>query len=198
MRVGVIAGLSAALCLSSCNRLNPAFDEVDDGSGSGTGDGGTEGEATGYGEIVNRIVERDSVVCGSRTDLAGFGELDANGRNVGFDIDFCRAIAAALLGDPEKVDFVALSGHTCYRGSFYLPLDLVDIFPNLIRSLSPSQRLCSSQCPYPIVDDCGEPVHCLNHPSIDDLINLHCPPTFFAGISPSFASLYTVALSSRK
>ena len=43
------------------------------------------------------------------TDLAGFGELDANGRNVGFDIDFCRAIAAALLDDPEAVEFVPLS-----------------------------------------------------------------------------------------
>jgi general L-amino acid transport system substrate-binding protein len=75
----------------------------------GTSDGGTEGTAAGYGEIVNRIKERDSVVCGSRTDLAGFGELDANGRNVGFDIDLCRALAAALLGDPEKVEFVALS-----------------------------------------------------------------------------------------
>jgi general L-amino acid transport system substrate-binding protein len=75
----------------------------------GTSDADTEGAAAGYGEIVKRIQDRDSVVCGSRTDLAGFGELDANGRNVGFDIDFCRALAAALLGDPEKVEFVPLS-----------------------------------------------------------------------------------------
>jgi general L-amino acid transport system substrate-binding protein len=76
----------------------------------GTSDGDGDGAAaTGYGEIVKRIQDRDSVVCGSRTDLAGFGELDANGRNVGFDIDFCRGLAAALLGDPEKVEFVALS-----------------------------------------------------------------------------------------
>ena len=76
----------------------------------GTSDGDGDGAAaTGYGEIVKRIQDRDSVVCGSRTDLAGFGELDANGRNVGFDVDFCRAIAAALLGDPEKVEFVPLS-----------------------------------------------------------------------------------------
>jgi general L-amino acid transport system substrate-binding protein len=63
----------------------------------------------GQGEIVQRIKDRGSVVCGSRTDLAGFGELDANGRNIGFDIDFCRALAAALLGDPEAVEFVPLS-----------------------------------------------------------------------------------------
>jgi len=74
-----------------------------------------EGEAppppqpAGYGTIVQRIKDRGNLVCGGRTDLAGFGELDANGRNVGFDIDLCRAIAAALLGDPEAVEVVPLS-----------------------------------------------------------------------------------------
>ena len=64
---------------------------------------------SGYGAIVKSIQDRGKVVCGSRTDLAGFGELDADGRNVGFDIDLCRAIAAALLGDAEAVEFVPLS-----------------------------------------------------------------------------------------
>jgi general L-amino acid transport system substrate-binding protein len=64
---------------------------------------------SGYGTLVNALKERGSVVCGSRTDLAGFGELDDSGRNVGFDIDLCRAIAAALLDDPEAVEFVPLS-----------------------------------------------------------------------------------------
>jgi general L-amino acid transport system substrate-binding protein len=77
--------------------------------GTGDGDGQEAAAPSGYGEIVQRIQDRGSVVCGSRTDLAGFGELDANGRNVGFDIDLCRAIAAALLDDPEAVEFVPLS-----------------------------------------------------------------------------------------
>lgn len=64
---------------------------------------------SGYGAIVQRIKDRGKVVCGSRTDLVGFGELDADGRNVGFDIDLCRGIAAALLGDAEAVEFVPLS-----------------------------------------------------------------------------------------
>lgn len=63
----------------------------------------------GYGAMVQRIKDRGKLVCGGRTDLAGFGVLDANGRNVGFDIDLCRAIAAALLGDPEAVEVVAIS-----------------------------------------------------------------------------------------
>jgi len=64
---------------------------------------------SGYGVNVQRIKDRGKVVCGSRTDLVGFGELDADGRNVGFDIDLCRAIAAAMLGDAEAVEFVPLS-----------------------------------------------------------------------------------------
>jgi len=63
----------------------------------------------GYGSIVQRILDRGKLICGSRTDLAGFGTLDADGRNIGFDIDLCRAIAAALLDDPEAVEFVPLS-----------------------------------------------------------------------------------------
>jgi len=49
------------------------------------------------------------VVCGSRTDLAGFGYLDANGKNIGFDIDLCRAVATAIFNDPEAVEFVPLT-----------------------------------------------------------------------------------------
>jgi general L-amino acid transport system substrate-binding protein len=55
------------------------------------------------------VKNRGKVVCGSRTDLLGFGYLDESGRNVGFDIDFCRAIAAAVFNDPEAVEFVPLT-----------------------------------------------------------------------------------------
>jgi len=63
----------------------------------------------GYGTILARVKERGKLVCGSRTDLLGFGYLDDNGRNVGFDIDLCRAVAAAVLGDAEAVEFVPLT-----------------------------------------------------------------------------------------
>lgn len=64
---------------------------------------------TGRGEIYNRVIERGKVVCGGRTDLAGFGMLDESGRNMGFDIDLCRAVAAAVLGDPEAIEVVPLT-----------------------------------------------------------------------------------------
>ena len=62
------------------------------------------------GESRLQIVkDRGKVVCGSRTDLLGFGYLDADGNNVGFDIDFCRALAVAIFNDPEAVEFVPLT-----------------------------------------------------------------------------------------
>ncbi len=47
---------------------------------------------------------RGRLVCASLTDTPGFGFLDADGNNVGFDIDLCRAVAAAVLGDPNAVE----------------------------------------------------------------------------------------------
>ncbi len=61
------------------------------------------------GQILAAVKDRGQVVCGSRTDLLGFGYLDSAGRNVGFDIDFCRAVAAAIFNDPEAVEFVPLT-----------------------------------------------------------------------------------------
>lgn len=74
----------------------------------------TEGEtqvvnAPGYGEILARVQERGRVVCAGRTDLLGFGYLDDDGRNLGFDIDLCRAVAAAVLGDPEAIEIVPVT-----------------------------------------------------------------------------------------
>lgn len=66
-------------------------------------------QAPGYGEIRQRVLDRGRLVCGGRTDLLGFGYLDANGRNIGFDIDLCRAVAAAVLGDAEAMEVVPLT-----------------------------------------------------------------------------------------
>src|SRR5512146_1537114 len=74
-----------------------------------TATGKPETKPQGYGTILARVKERGKVVCGVHTELLGFGYLDANGRNVGFDIDLCRAVAAAVLGDPEKIEPVSIT-----------------------------------------------------------------------------------------
>ena len=50
------------------------------------------------------VRNRGSLVCASRNDVPGFGYLDASGSNVGFDIDLCRAVATAVLGDPNAIE----------------------------------------------------------------------------------------------
>jgi general L-amino acid transport system substrate-binding protein len=66
-------------------------------------------EPVGYGSIVQQVRSRGEVVCGGRNDLLGFGYLDAAGQTIGFDIDFCRAVAAAVFGDASKVEVVNLT-----------------------------------------------------------------------------------------
>ena len=53
---------------------------------------------------LQTVRDRGTLVCASRNDVPGFGYLDAAGNNVGFDIDLCRAVAAAVLGDPNAIE----------------------------------------------------------------------------------------------
>ncbi|MBU0491632.1 MAG: amino acid ABC transporter substrate-binding protein [Chloroflexi bacterium] len=61
------------------------------------------------GKILEAVKARGKVVCGIHTSLPGFGYLDSNGRNMGFDIDLCRAVAVALFNSPDAVEFVPLT-----------------------------------------------------------------------------------------
>lgn len=61
------------------------------------------------GATADAIKERDSIRCGVNTGLAGFSIADSQGKWTGLDVDFCRAVAAAMLGDAGKVTFVPLS-----------------------------------------------------------------------------------------
>ena len=59
-------------------------------------------------QSVSRLAmvrERGTLVCASNNNVAGFGFLDAGGNTVGFDVDLCRAVAAAVLGDADAVEF---------------------------------------------------------------------------------------------
>ena len=58
---------------------------------------------------LDEVKARGSLNCGVNPNLQGFGAKDADGNYAGFDTDFCRAVAAAALGDPAKVTYVPLS-----------------------------------------------------------------------------------------
>lgn len=61
---------------------------------------------------LDDVKARGVLNCGINTGLVGFASPDANGDWTGFDVAFCRAMAAAVLGDPTKVEFVSLTGKT--------------------------------------------------------------------------------------
>jgi general L-amino acid transport system substrate-binding protein len=76
------------------------------GTGGATTTPGT-GEEVQTGEsILDTVQANDVVRCGVRDDLGGFNSVNQQGEQVGFDADFCRVIAAAVLGDATKVEFV--------------------------------------------------------------------------------------------
>ena len=60
-------------------------------------------------QTLNSVKSRGMVQCGSNGTLAGFGLPDAQGRWTGLDVEFCRALAAAIFNDPSKVKFVPLT-----------------------------------------------------------------------------------------
>ncbi|ARE39488.1 Glutamate Aspartate periplasmic binding protein precursor GltI [Rhodovulum sp. P5] len=68
---------------------------------------GVAGAAT-----LDDVKARGKLNCGINTGLVGFAAPDANGEWSGFDVAYCRALAAAVLGDPTAIEFVNLTGKT--------------------------------------------------------------------------------------
>ena len=60
-------------------------------------------------QTLKAVKDRGQLLCGANGSLAGFGMPDPQGNWTGFDVDFCRAIAAAIFNDPTKVKFVPLT-----------------------------------------------------------------------------------------
>ena len=65
-----------------------------------------EAKMAGGGRL-QAVKDRGQLVCASNNSLAGFGFIDDSGNTVGFDIDLCRAVAAAVLGNADAVEFRA-------------------------------------------------------------------------------------------
>lgn len=77
------------------------------------------------GEVLDSVKARDELRCGVSEGIAGFSEQDASGRWRGLDADFCRAVAAAVLGDPNKVRFVPLKASTRFPALLSRKIDLL-------------------------------------------------------------------------
>jgi general L-amino acid transport system substrate-binding protein len=101
---------AGALLLGACtddddDAAGPA-ETAEAGEAGETAPEGQEGGGGAAGDTLAAVQGADVVRCGTRDDLPGFATVDAEGEHIGFDADFCRVIAAAVLGDATKVEFV--------------------------------------------------------------------------------------------
>lgn len=103
----LVALAAVALIFAACTDAGGDDDTTTAANGDGTttpGDGNGDGDDGG--SVLEEVLARGEVNCGTRDAFPGFAVLTEDGDHIGFDSDFCRAIAAAVLGDAEAVNHV--------------------------------------------------------------------------------------------
>jgi general L-amino acid transport system substrate-binding protein len=113
----LLALIVLALVVMACGDTAPSAGASEDAGASAPATSAAPEESAAASEAPEQpsegrlalVQERGQLICGVNGGLPGFSFLEDDGTNSGFDADFCRALAAAVLGDPEAVEFRALS-----------------------------------------------------------------------------------------
>jgi general L-amino acid transport system substrate-binding protein len=92
-RTGLIIGLGIALAVTAAAITYERYDT----------------------KTLKRTLRRDAVLCGVNSGLPGFAMPDDKGNWSGFDVDICRAVAAAIFDDPTKVRFIPLDASERFK-----------------------------------------------------------------------------------
>src|SRR5205823_12359091 len=79
------------------------------------------------GPTLDKVKQGGALSCGVPTGVPGFAQPDNQGKYTGFDVDICRAISAAVFGDPDKVKYVPLTAQQRFTA---LQSGEVDILSN--------------------------------------------------------------------
>ncbi len=95
----MLSFLALALIATACQRGGDELEVAQTG-------GQAEGE---QGSVLETVKDRGKLVCGVEDSVPGFGFVTPEGEFQGFDIDFCKAVAAAVLGDAKAVEFKPLT-----------------------------------------------------------------------------------------
>ncbi len=94
-----------ALFAAACSDDDASQDTTTTAAGGATT---TRAPSQAEGGLLDEVRSRGTLNCGVNDAVPGFGFTDEAGNFSGFDIDFCRVIAAAVLGDAEAVEFIPL------------------------------------------------------------------------------------------
>ncbi len=97
-----VLSMLAAACQTAGSPDTPAVDAAVDATTAET-------TATGTDDLLAVVQARGELNCGVNESLPGFGFKDESGAFSGFDVDLCRAVAAALFGDANKVKYEAVT-----------------------------------------------------------------------------------------
>jgi len=73
----------------------------------------------------DEVLQRGYLQCGVSTGVPGFSHPDDKGNWIGLDVDFCRAVAAAILGDASKVKYIPLNSRECFSALQSGEIDLL-------------------------------------------------------------------------
>jgi len=109
-KVGALVAV-AALVLGACS--DDSGDEDEAGTDT-TAAEESSGETSGGegGATLQEVIDRGVLNCGVNGQLLGFSNVEADGTYTGIDVDYCKAVAAAVLGDPEAVEYTDLTAET--------------------------------------------------------------------------------------
>jgi general L-amino acid transport system substrate-binding protein len=101
------------------------------------------GTAFASAATLDTVKQRGTLVCGVSTGFAGFSAPDSQGNFRGLDADYCRAIAAAVLGDATKVRFVALTAQNRFTALQSGEIDVLmrNSTQTLVRAVSIGLRI---------------------------------------------------------
>ena len=138
---------AVALAASACG----GSDSSDDSSASGSSDAAEETEVTlaASGEsLLDTIQSRGTVNCGVSGSAVAFSELQADGSMAGFDADYCRVVAAAILGDANKVNFGSDSKGYVYfiRNGNLHKIGITEDLVRRFKELAPDEILNVVRC----------------------------------------------------
>lgn len=103
MAVLAVLALVLAACTSDTEETTTTAGAGEETTAADGGDSGDD-----MGSVLDSVKAAGVVKCGTRDAFPGFAVLTEDGDHVGFDSDFCRVIAAAVLGDATKVEHVDL------------------------------------------------------------------------------------------
>ena len=72
-----------------------------------------------YSSTYDRVIKRGYIICGTNDEFPGFSQEtfsnEQGQRWIGFDVDICRAVAAAVFGDADSIEFEIVNGKTRFE-----------------------------------------------------------------------------------